>query len=577
MSSVPAMPDVQWFLTEGNGSLTVRIREGLRVGEQSSGLLALDDPKRISQWFRFYFSEQGELWIACLHGFAIHTEKNSELRRYRFAVDTKIELPNNEFYICRDPFQVKENFTPVIIRPVFSTYVSSTNAPPVLKTPRLSIQELQTANIGQGKSADVRNNPDDTLANTIPGGSDRLMAESVSSTGQTATAILANDKARGIAEYPPAEEWTSRQDSFSSGSNFTEPESEPEPDYYISSLWEERSANPKATSTPLVNQRNEKPEARVAVWHKLRRSPLAYLSAGMVTGCSISLLLFTLFNSDNKEAASVSNGVPKDIISESLPVTAAIEHSAFNTIDQEARENTGFAGESDKSHLLSTQVNEIVTGNTLTHLDGSLMRDTEIAKDQLVTDDEHSAELFSAIAKELSAKAKKITVTGKFSDNEDHFGSENMLAGENIAEGQEILVREKSLGGITGDGNASSEVIGEKNATAEIGKSGEKTSAPTEEDWRLTKARLSLQRGEVVTPPGRNAVAYLQSYLVDNPQSEEALVLINQCANQLTTIAEGLYQKGESFDARNTLEEVLAFEPDNERANSLWIAWHGKR
>lgn len=96
-----------------------------------------------------------------------------------------------------------------------------------------------------------------------------------------------------------------------------------------------------------------------------------------------------------------------------------------------------------------------------------------------------------------------------------------------------------------------------------------------DEDWRLVRARNSLLKGEIITPGGSNAVAYLQNYLIDNPGSEVALDLLHQCASQLINLAVEQHQRGKFFEARNTLEEVLGFDQNNERANLLWNVWRG--
>lgn len=96
------------------------------------------------------------------------------------------------------------------------------------------------------------------------------------------------------------------------------------------------------------------------------------------------------------------------------------------------------------------------------------------------------------------------------------------------------------------------------------------TGAP---DRRLTAARQLLSDGFIVSPPGRNAVALLGSLLADQPTNAEGLVLLEECANRLIVQAISAKERGEEFQARNTLEEVLSFNPGNERARRLQQAW----
>lgn len=99
---------------------------------------------------------------------------------------------------------------------------------------------------------------------------------------------------------------------------------------------------------------------------------------------------------------------------------------------------------------------------------------------------------------------------------------------------------------------------------------------PSVADWRLTRATEKMEQGNIISPYGDNAVLYLTSFLLESPNHPEAIPLIKSCAKKLITIAEQQQLSGSTYAARNTLEEVFAFDSSNEEAQALWIKWHGK-
>lgn len=101
------------------------------------------------------------------------------------------------------------------------------------------------------------------------------------------------------------------------------------------------------------------------------------------------------------------------------------------------------------------------------------------------------------------------------------------------------------------------------------------STAKENEDWRLIHAKKRIQATEIISPPGKNAVALLSSFLEDFPQHEQAKGLLAHCADILIEQAEKDYAQNKKFEARNTLEEVFAFDPQNSQALQLWEIWYG--
>ncbi|MDZ7669406.1 MAG: hypothetical protein U5Q16_08280 [Gammaproteobacteria bacterium] len=89
----------------------------------------------------------------------------------------------------------------------------------------------------------------------------------------------------------------------------------------------------------------------------------------------------------------------------------------------------------------------------------------------------------------------------------------------------------------------------------------------------LARARELLEAGYITYPPEDNAVAVLSRIITRQPDHPEALALLGECTTRLIDAAIEAREQGMQYQARNLLEEVRGFNPDNERANRLWQEW----
>lgn len=89
----------------------------------------------------------------------------------------------------------------------------------------------------------------------------------------------------------------------------------------------------------------------------------------------------------------------------------------------------------------------------------------------------------------------------------------------------------------------------------------------------LARARELLEAGYITYPPDDNAVAVLSRIMAREPGHPEALALLGECTTRLIDAAIDARRQGMQYQARNLLEEVRGFNPDNERANRLWQEW----
>lgn len=92
-------------------------------------------------------------------------------------------------------------------------------------------------------------------------------------------------------------------------------------------------------------------------------------------------------------------------------------------------------------------------------------------------------------------------------------------------------------------------------------------------DWRLVRARELMEEGYITFPPDDNAVAYIERLLADEPGNPRALALLAECTSRLIDAAVRAHDQGLEYEARNTLEEILGFNPGHRQANRLWQEW----
>ncbi len=100
---------------------------------------------------------------------------------------------------------------------------------------------------------------------------------------------------------------------------------------------------------------------------------------------------------------------------------------------------------------------------------------------------------------------------------------------------------------------------------------------PTNTVYRtdLADAMRLFDQGYITGPAERNSVSILNRILRDEPDHQEAVVLLKRCADRMLEAAVTAQEHGLDFEARNLVEEVMAFYPDHQRALALWARWAG--
>ena len=88
-------------------------------------------------------------------------------------------------------------------------------------------------------------------------------------------------------------------------------------------------------------------------------------------------------------------------------------------------------------------------------------------------------------------------------------------------------------------------------------------------ETRLEEAETLLAAGTIYNVGERNAVQVLTEILRADPDNEQAMQLMYQCANDMLAEATAARDAGDEYQARNLVEEVLAFHPSHPGALDL--------
>ncbi len=115
-------------------------------------------------------------------------------------------------------------------------------------------------------------------------------------------------------------------------------------------------------------------------------------------------------------------------------------------------------------------------------------------------------------------------------------------------------------------------------ATPALGNSNAEAAAPRTDlysfsDPRLARAAQLIAQGAILAPREGSAVSLIMSVLAEDASSPEAVRLLNRSASVLVAQADEEYETLGVYAARNTLEEVLSFHPKHGPANQRWRTW----
>ena len=89
----------------------------------------------------------------------------------------------------------------------------------------------------------------------------------------------------------------------------------------------------------------------------------------------------------------------------------------------------------------------------------------------------------------------------------------------------------------------------------------------------LAEAKAFYDAGQIVSPVHANTVSHLTQVLSMDPANEEGLKLMYRSALTLIEEAQAAHDAGDSFLARNLVEDVLGFHPEFDDARALLDSW----
>ncbi len=85
------------------------------------------------------------------------------------------------------------------------------------------------------------------------------------------------------------------------------------------------------------------------------------------------------------------------------------------------------------------------------------------------------------------------------------------------------------------------------------------------------EAARYFEQNALTLPPGNNVVSTAQNMLLLDKHNSDAVRWITRTADLMVQKADTAATSGNTFEARNLIEDVLAFAPDHARANALWL------
>ncbi|MCZ6643451.1 MAG: hypothetical protein O7F71_17910 [Gammaproteobacteria bacterium] len=96
------LPGSDWHVLWGDGDLTLRIRSGSQLGEDTSGEMGFR-PSAEGCWIEFTIDDEDCLWVQTVgHSYRLTETPGGRAGRIRLEPGTLIELPNNRLHISNN-------------------------------------------------------------------------------------------------------------------------------------------------------------------------------------------------------------------------------------------------------------------------------------------------------------------------------------------------------------------------------------------------------------------------------------------------------------------------------------------
>ncbi|HEX7038094.1 MAG TPA: hypothetical protein VF210_20180 [Pseudomonadales bacterium] len=557
----------EWYVLTGNGTSALRISAGLTVGESSTGALTLNDPEMGHQWIELVINDSGDPWVAIITRDKSLRVDGASHMRYRLTEGTALQLPNNTLYISRD-----------------------------IRMPRPSGVVIEV------------------VPRDVPGRAQDLMgpewAEAIAAIREPSAGASLEDELEPEDAEPFGDSVETAEEP--------EPEFEPEAvgsaeprdpfdDLERTRVYEPppRRAPRRTAEAPTEFDPRPSDGRRAAITEPrrgggYRRRPrrrgraAALLATLAVVGVAIggvAAVVFTLYGplwpAGDSDRLPGFVDAPLDRVPDGPNVGRTADAASWQEpvgqvpVGQPSVGQDPLGQDPLGQEPVGPEPDAVAAGGNPA---AAAVRETGVptdaAPDSAAPDPLVSAAPGGDPAAPDSAGDLRPAQAQVPADSQARAGSAETPSPQAAsaepapaapspsdagapAEAQVALLPRREP---AGDDRTESQPAPEPTVSA---------TGPS--DWRLVRARELLDAGYITFPPRDNAVDYVQRLLADDPGNRQALAMLELCSDRLIDAALRAHDQGMDYEARNTLEEVFGFDPQNERANRLWREWVGPR
>lgn len=567
-----------WYALSEDGDSSVRITPGLRIGETSAGALALNDPEPEYHWLEFVLDDDGTPWLRVLDpARALVGEGGSLQTRRPLGAGDVLVLPGNSLRISR-----------------------TIEAPPTLGRRFEIVERSDDARSATPEPAGPRNvadGPPDEPGNeaaisptpptgkraggrtsglTTTASAARMEAapEAAPATRPDTAPIVVPETTARRPDIDPRVERVARRPADAAAATVVPrsveqkarevPPPAPIPDGEDPAARETEADWPADTAAPVAPERAPpsrprratNPEMwspgqargadrgrRVAPGRRLARIGRTALAAALLLPAALAVLLVSWDRTGRLQAPSTEAPVTADTAPASDTVASAdgaLPHAPDSA--SSAEDDSPVAGADGSATAVAPPAQASAAGDSA--------QGSGVAR---ATPSPQRAEVAATATPQGSAPGSS------GSAGEGSSGPRQPPASAAVVP-REALTRESP------------------SATPRPGASSAPTR-PAAADPRmaadLARARELMEAGFITFPPNSNAVSVLTGLLKQHPRDPAVMDMLGQCTTRLIEAAVQARRQGLEFEARNTLEEVFGFNPDNEQARALWREWTG--
>ncbi|MGI9328302.1 MAG: hypothetical protein ACR2PZ_24005 [Pseudomonadales bacterium] len=571
--------DIDWYVITDEADLTLRIANGLRVGEDRWGELTLNHPVAAHRWLEFTIEQDGSLSCRpCRRDVAI--EINGEPQNVlQLQPGDPIQLPHNRVHISDSFKRGPSDAEPAVVRCVEVDESSDDAGVPTLEQIVITESDLALAS---------------DINQQVQSRQDTLRYQNA----------LADKLAERI--NPADARTTGGHDSIETALIPVDAESPFAANEVSESLKRPISSNPRrpnrgAANSPVMTPALSEPAPRLRAASGLetavreRRSYTYLWTLSAILGVGLLAAILVAINSaSNRDIGVASVPTAADFDTQpNIPTrTEELLTSVQNIIARSPEDDPAaweFAVRSYEYILAQEPENAVVRRRLAAARNrvAALRAQAEISQEAATasttvtaaaTKSEAQVQVPAQIEAQAQVPAQIDTQTSSqtYPQTGSPANAQTSVPTRVPELTEATTVVQDRVNSAPSAANIAQAPVTEEPFVLPIGAASyAQALTPEQIDSRLRLARQRLAEGQIIAPLGSSASALALSILANDPSHREAINLLNACADLLVNQAELAYEVGDSFQARNSLEEVLAFHPRHSRANARWLQWTG--